>query len=118
MIIGRTLGFYLSGRFLKAIAGVFLTVFGPIYTLDFVELVRRTGDVADVPTALLAQLALFRTPAIAEQILPFAVLFGSMAALLNLSRKLELVVARAAGVLHGSSSLRPCWLPSGSAFSR
>ena len=77
---------------------MFLTVFGLIYTLDFVELVRRTGDVADVPTALLAQLALFRTPAIAEQILPFAVLFGSMAALLNLSRKLELVVARAAGV--------------------
>lgn len=98
MIIGRTLGFYLSGRFLRAIAGVFLTVFGLIYTLDFVELVRRTGDVADVSTALLAQLALFRTPAIAEQILPFAVLFGSMAALLNLSRKLELVVARAAGV--------------------
>ena len=35
---------------------------------------------------------------LAEQIFPFAVLFGSMAALLQLSRKLELVVARAAGV--------------------
>ena len=34
----------------------------------------------------------------AEQALPFAVLFGSMIAFLNLSRKLELVVARAAGV--------------------
>ncbi len=30
--------------------------------------------------------------------LPFAVLFGSMAAMLQLSRKLELVVARAAGI--------------------
>ena len=47
----------------------------------------------------MAQLALFRTPAVAEQIFPFAVLFGSMAALLQLSRKLELVVARAAGDL-------------------
>ena len=46
----------------------------------------------------MAQLALFRTPAIAEQVMPFAVLFGSMAALLQLSRKLELVVARAAGI--------------------
>ena len=46
----------------------------------------------------MAQLALFRTPAVAEQVLPFAVLFGSMATLLQLSRKLELVVARAAGV--------------------
>jgi lipopolysaccharide export system permease protein len=35
---------------------------------------------------------------VAEQALPFAVLFGSMIAFLNLSRKLELVVARAAGV--------------------
>jgi lipopolysaccharide export system permease protein len=46
----------------------------------------------------MARLALFRTPAVAEQVLPFAVLFGSMAALLQLSRKLELVVARAAGI--------------------
>lgn len=98
MVIGRTLGIYLAGRFIRAILGVFLTVFLLIYTLDFVELVRRTGDVADVPAYILAQLSLFRTPSIAEQILPFAVLFGSMTALLNLSRKLELVVARAAGV--------------------
>ncbi len=34
----------------------------------------------------------------AEQVLPFAVLFGAMITLLQLSRKLELVVARAAGV--------------------
>ena len=97
-MIGRTLGLYLAGRFIRSILGVFLTVFVLIYTLDFVELVRRTGDVADVPAIILAQLSLFRTPSIAEQILPFAILFGAMTALLNLSRKLELVVARAAGV--------------------
>ena len=97
-MIGKTLGLYLAGRFVRSILGVFLTVFVLIYTLDFVELVRRTGDVADVPAIILAQLSLFRTPSIAEQILPFAILFGAMTALLNLSRKLELVVARAAGV--------------------
>jgi lipopolysaccharide export system permease protein len=97
-LIGRTLGRYFAIRFLRSILGVFITVFALIYTLDFVELVRRTGDVADVSAALLAQLSLFRTPAVAEQVLPFAVLFGAMAALLNLSRKLELVVARAAGI--------------------
>jgi lipopolysaccharide export system permease protein len=98
MLIGLTLGRYLAARFVRTITGVFVTVFVLIYTLDFVELVRRTGDVADLSTGLLAELALFRTPAVAEQMLPFAVLFGSMAALLNLSRKLELVVMRAAGV--------------------
>jgi lipopolysaccharide export system permease protein len=46
----------------------------------------------------MARLALFRAPSISEQLLPFGVLFGSMAALLQLSRKLELVVARAAGI--------------------
>jgi lipopolysaccharide export system permease protein len=97
-LIGPTLARYLSLRFLRAILGVFVTVFVLIYTLDFVELVRRTGDVADVSAGVLAALALFRTPAVAEQILPFAVLFGSMAALLGLSRKLELVVMRAAGI--------------------
>lgn len=98
MIIGVTLGRYLSARFTKTIIAVFLTVFGLVYTLDFVELMRRAGDAEGASASLMARLALFRTPTVAEQVLPFAVLFGSMAALLQLSRKLELVVARAAGI--------------------
>ncbi|MGF9761355.1 LPS export ABC transporter permease LptG [Microvirga sp. 0TCS3.31] len=98
MLIGRTLGFYFSRQFLKTIFLVFATVFTLVYTLDFVELMRRAGDAPSATAAVIAQLAFFRTPAIAEQVMPFAVLFGSMAALLQLSRKLELVVARAAGI--------------------
>jgi lipopolysaccharide export system permease protein len=98
MLIGATLGRYLSARFLKTILAVFLTVFVLVYTLDFVELMRRSGDAPKATAAVMAKLALFRTPAVAEQVLPFAVLFGAMATLLSLSRKLELVVARAAGV--------------------
>lgn len=98
MLIGATLGRYLSLRFAKTILAVFGTVFTLVYTLDFVELMRRAGDTEGATPALMAQLAVFRTPAVAEQVLPFAILFGSMAALLQLSRKLELVVARAAGI--------------------
>lgn len=98
MLIGATLGGYFSRQFLKTIFLVFATVFALVYTLDFVELMRRAGDSEGATPAIVAQLALFRTPAIAEQIMPFAVLFGSMATLLQLSRKLELVVARAAGI--------------------
>src|SRR4051795_4775137 len=98
MLIGVTLGRYLSLRFAKTIVAVFGTVFTLVYTLDFVELMRRAGDAEGATPALMAQLAVFRTPAVAEQVLPFAILFGSMAALLQLSRKLELVVARAAGI--------------------
>lgn len=98
MLLGATLGAYLTGRFIRAIALVFATVFGLVFVLDFVELMRRAGDAAGATPARMAELSLLRTPAIAEQVLPFAVLFGSLAALLQLSRKLELVVARAAGV--------------------
>lgn len=98
MLIGATLGRYISMAFLRAILVVFVTVFALVYTLDFVELMRRAGDAEGASAGLMARLALFRTPAVAEQVLPFAILFGSIAALLQLSRKLELVVARAAGI--------------------
>jgi lipopolysaccharide export system permease protein len=98
MLIGPTLGRYFSAKFAQAILMVFGTVFALVYTIDFVELMRRAGDAEGASAMLMARLALFRTPALAEQVLPFAVLFGSMAALLQLSRKLELVVARAAGI--------------------
>ncbi len=98
MLIGFTLGRYISARFIRTIVLVFATVFGLVFTLDFVELLRRAGDTAGATPALMAQLSLYRTPSIAEQVLPFAVLFGSMGTLLQLSRKLELVVARAAGI--------------------
>ncbi|HRJ68740.1 MAG TPA: LPS export ABC transporter permease LptG [Beijerinckiaceae bacterium] len=93
-----TLGRYFALRFAKAILGVFLTVFILIFTLDLVELMRRSGEAPNATTLALTRLALLRTPATAEQILPFAALFGALATFLNLSRRLELVVARAAGV--------------------
>lgn len=93
-----TLGRYIAGRFGKTVLGVFGGFFALIFLVDFVELLRRTSDVAGVNAFLVAGLSFLRVPAVTEQVLPFAVLFGSMVALLNLSRKLELVVARAAGV--------------------
>ena len=75
-----------------------MVVFVLIYAVDLVELLRRSGDSPRATGVLMAGLSFLRTPTIAEQALPFAVLFGSMIAFLNLSRKMELVVARAAGV--------------------
>ena len=97
-MIGFTLGRYLSSRFFRMIVAVFATIFSLVYVIDFVELLRRTGNVVGVTTASVAYLSLLRTPAVSEQVLPFCVLFGSMAVFLNLTRKLELLVARAAGV--------------------
>ncbi len=98
MIIGSTLGRYLSVRFLRTIMAVFLAIIGMVYVFDFVEMLRRTNGMPGVTAGFVAVLSLLRTPSVAEQILPFCVLFGTMTAFLDLSRKFELIVARAAGV--------------------
>lgn len=97
-MIGFTLGRYLSSRFFRMIVAVFATIFSLVYVIDFVELLRRTGNMTGVTTSSIAFLTLLRTPTVSEQVLPFCVLFGSMAVFLNLTRKLELLVARASGV--------------------
>ena len=97
-MIGLTLSRYLSARFLSAIMAVFITIFGLVYLVDFVEMLRRAGDKPGVSAGFIAFLSFLRTPTVSEQVLPFCVLFGAMTAFLNLTRKLELIVARAAGV--------------------
>jgi lipopolysaccharide export system permease protein len=96
-MIGYTLGIYLSKRFLKTVLGVLAILFALVIVLDFVETMRRATDLGVNPT-LIAGLSLLRAPAIVEQTLPFVVLFGAMGSFLALSRRLELVVARAAGI--------------------
>jgi len=97
-MIGPTLARYMALRFGKTVLATFAAVFALIFTIDLVETLRRTGDSPRATGVNMTLLSLFHTPTIAEQVLPFAVLFGAMIAFLNLSRRLELVVARAAGV--------------------
>ncbi|WP_158817946.1 LPS export ABC transporter permease LptG [Methylocapsa sp. S129] len=97
-MIGGTLARYLSIRFARTILATFAGVFTLIFTVDLVETLRRSGDTPAATGPLLAWLSFLHTPTVAEQALPFAVLFGAMISFLGLSRKLELVVARAAGV--------------------
>ena len=97
-VIGFTLGRYFSMRFLETILAVFIAISGLSFLIDFVEMLRRAGDVPGARPSIVALLSFLRVPSVSEQILPFAVLFGTMAAFVNLTRKLELVIARASGV--------------------
>lgn len=89
---------YMTRKFSAAVAGTFLGAFGLVLAVDFVEQLRRVEDSTKAPTQLVALLTLYRVPAFIEIVLPFAVLVGAMLCFLGLSRKLELVVARAAGL--------------------
>jgi lipopolysaccharide export system permease protein len=98
MMLVSTFSRYMTRRFVAAVGGTFLGTFSLVLVVDFVEQLRRVEDFSRSPTQLVALLALYRVPAFVEIVLPFAVLVGAMLCFLGLSRKLELVVARAAGL--------------------
>ena len=97
-MIARTLSRYFGWRFLSAVLAVFAGTLVLTAMIDFLELMRRTGDLKEVSALFIAEITLFRVPFITERVMPFAVLVGAMFCYLNLSRRLELVVARAAGI--------------------
>ena len=61
-------------------------------------MVRKTSGLVSASAVTVAQTSLFRVPQLLEKMMPFCILIGAMTCYLALSRRLELVVARAAGV--------------------
>jgi lipopolysaccharide export system permease protein len=66
--------------------------------IDMIELLRLSRRATDLSIAMLFWMALLRLPAFTEILLAFAVLVGSIGALLSLNRKSELNVMRAGGM--------------------
>src|ERR1700683_4951209 len=97
-MIAGTLSRYFGKRFLAAVVGSFLGVVVLAAMIDYVELMRRGADWPNATPWALAKISMFRVPQLTERIMPFAILVGAMSCYLTLSRRLELVVARAAGV--------------------
>jgi lipopolysaccharide export system permease protein len=97
-IVGGTLVRYFGLRFLSAVLLVFVGIFLLVGLLDYIELMRRSSDIPNVSALLVAKTSLYRVPQVTERVLPFCVLIGAMSCYLNLSRRLELVIARAAGI--------------------
>ena len=97
-MITNTLGRYFAGRFLVSAVGVFASIFVLLVLVDYIEMVRKTSGLVGVSAITVAETSLFRVPQLLEKMMPFCVLIGAMTCYLALSRRLELVVARAAGV--------------------
>lgn len=94
----RTLSRYFAMRFLITAILVFAGLLSLIALVDYIEMMRKTSGMANVPAMVVAKTSLFRVPQIAETIMPFSILIAAMSCYLNLSRRLELVIARAAGM--------------------
>ena len=97
-MITNTLGRYFAGRFVISAVGVFASIFLLLVLVDYIEMVRKTSGLASASAVMVAETSLFRVPQLLEKMMPFCVLIGAMTCYLALSRRLELVVARAAGV--------------------
>jgi lipopolysaccharide export system permease protein len=93
-----TIGRYFGLRFLSAVVAIFMGLLLLVAMVDVIEMMRRTSDMKDVSAILVAKISFFRVPHLAERVLPFTVLTAAMFCYLNLSRRLELVIARSAGL--------------------
>jgi lipopolysaccharide export system permease protein len=97
MIVG-TLSRYFGLRFLGAVMAIFFGMVALVAMVDFVEMLRRASSVKDASPLFVGKITLYRVPFLTERAMPFAVMGGAMYCYLNLSRRLELVIARSAGV--------------------
>ena len=98
-MLGGMLARYIAWRFFGAALAVFAGVFALVILIDYVEITRQVSkSIPNAPALVVFQISAFRVPQVMERIIPFSVLIGAMVCFLTLSRRLELVIARSAGV--------------------
>ena len=98
MLLAKTLSAYIARQFFAWFCGVYGAMLSISFLIDYIELLRRGSTKAGVTLGVLLEMAALKLPHTAQEVMPFAVLFGTMLAFWRLTRNNELVVARAAGV--------------------
>ncbi|MGE5271699.1 MAG: LPS export ABC transporter permease LptG [Thiohalocapsa sp.] len=98
MQLARTLSGYIARQFFTWFSSVFGAMLAVSFLLDYLELLRRGGTRAQAGWGILLEMAALKLPHTAQDVMPFAILFGTMLAFWRLTRSNELIVARAAGV--------------------
>ena len=98
MRVSTTLSRYIGRQFLVWFGSIFVAIVGVILIFDVVELMRRASSKPDATMGIVIDMALLKLPTLAQEIVPFAVLWGGMVAFWRLTRSRELVVVRGAGV--------------------
>jgi len=96
MRTGFTLSRHVGWQLARTVLVMFVLFVVLVTVFDFTQRARFVGEGLDLQTA--AFMAILRGPGLAEEVLPFAMLFGAMVTFVQLNRRLELTVTRAAGV--------------------
>ena len=74
----KTLFRYIVLQFFIWCAGVFLAMLLIVFLLDYIELIRRGGSRPEATLLVLLGMAALKQPHMAQQVMPFAILFGTM----------------------------------------
>src|SRR6266436_2264973 len=69
-VMGGTLARYFGLRFLSAVLMVFAGIFALVALIDYIELMRRAGDIPNVSAVLVAKTSFYRVPQVVERIPP------------------------------------------------
>lgn len=98
MRVSSTLSIYIGRQFLVCFAGVLLGLMAIVFLFDVIELLRRAAVLPNATLLAVVKLSLLKQPKLAQEMIPFVVLFATMIAFFRLTRTHELTVVRAAGV--------------------
>jgi lipopolysaccharide export system permease protein len=98
VLLAKTLSAYIARQFFAWFCGVYGAMLSISFLIDYIELLRRGATKGGVTLGVLLEMAALKLPHTAQEVMPFAVLFGTMLAFWRLTRNNELVIARAAGV--------------------
>ncbi len=93
-----TLFRYIATRMITGVGVLLLILSSLILLIDLIENLRFAGKTADGSFTLAATLTLMRVPAIAQSLIPFVFLFGSIWMFNQLNRRSEIAVMRSAGL--------------------
>ena len=97
-MIGWTLARYFFARYLATVAWLVVGVASLVFIVTFTQVNDRFSGLPDYTVSTGLKVAALQAPMILQQTLPFVGLFASMALLVQLNRKYELVIARSAGL--------------------
>lgn len=98
MRLHPTFGAYVGRQFLVWWLSVMVGITFLIALIDTVENLRRTASSTDISLLGVLVMTAFKLPHLAQEAIPFTVLFGGMMAFWRLNRHNEFVVARSAGI--------------------
>src|SRR5258708_37499880 len=80
VLIAKTLSSYLARQVLVWCGGVFAVMLTITFLLDYLELIRRGAARPEATLGLLLEMAALKLPHMAQEVLPFGILFGTMLA--------------------------------------